>query len=936
MPGRKCFLIFITVFITAFFTGGNGLNAAVHFNFENWTVEQGLPQNSILCILQAESGYLWLGTRSGLVRFDGVEFRVFNRWNTPALEDDRIGALYEDKNGVLWVGSGSGLTGMENGTFTAYSTPEGLSDKNIRVIAGSGAGDLLVGTANGLNCFKDGRFEVIDTGDNWDDFWGNSITAIAPGRDGQYWIGTDSNGLYKLEYKLEKGKYSAVETAPPLPDGEIVSLLEDNRGRLWVGTDSGLYRLEKDTLVSPAPTGHKLREITIRSLMQDSGGAIWIGTDGEGLYRFSDGSFKPVPAPRDLSEDFIYAITEDREGNCWLGTYTNGLVRAALSRVVPVTTQEGLPQNLVRTLIEDKQGRLWVGTDRKGIAAVGLDAAPTRPLDYIKLEDRRITSLGFDRGGDLWVGTRKSGLARIRDGRILRFYTRRDGLLSDEITAIFPDSAGNLWIGTPGGLNRFEKEMFVAHPPRNSSEVPYIRVIVEKERGVLWVGTRRGLMQLKSGILKAVPLDRGSPVTDDILALRVEKNGALRIGTNGSGLLSWNKGNLTRYTTRSGLPDNYIFSILDDDAGFLWMSSYHGIFRVSKEQLDTPVNKPGSGDVSLLTPLVLDEKDGMKSSECVTGGQPSAWKTSDGKLCFPTVKGAAIVDPAAVKVNRLQPSVIIQEVFADNQPVPRSAELHTDTRMMEFYFTALSFTAPGKVKIRYQLEGFDDGWHDIQPRQKRAALYFNLEPGHYRFRVIACNSDGTWNETGAAFPFDIGGSFLARNTLWLITGLVISILGAAFLIMRSRKKRVPEIHPTTGAIPPEDTTAPKYQTSALLPETVDDVLPRLLALMDNEKVFLAGNISLKGLAERLNVHYNHLSQIINEKVGLNFNDFINKYRIDEAQKLLKNPAHAKKTILEIAYETGFYSKSVFNTAFKKFTGMTPSQFRKDKKNFATD
>lgn len=886
--------------------------------FKAWTTEDGLPQNSVLSLIQDKTGYIWSGTRSGLVRFDGVAFRIFNRWNTGPLKNDTIPALYEDRDGVLWIGTdGGGLNRLKNGEWISYTTKNGLSNNNIRTIYGDREGNLWIGTANGLNRLKNGKFEVYTAGD---ELWGNSITAITANSSGGLWIGTDDNGLYLVK----EGKYRAVQldSDETISRGEITSLCEDGSRGLWIGTKNGLYYLENGKIRAPTSQGHPLSDNSILTLMKDSKGSLWIGTDGEGIYRFFNGRFIAIPTPPGLTlnHDFIYALLEDREANLWIGTYTGGLTRLTHARVATITTGNGLPQNLVRTLLEDSNGSLWVGTDQEGV--VKLTAAGVKTGE--KLSGRRITALYQDREGNLWIGTRRSGITRIKNDTS-RVYTTRDGLSSDEITVIFGDSSNNLWIGTSSGLNRFENGRFTIYNKKTPSPGPgiHIRTIAEDRQHQLWIGTQQGLQLLREGHLLDFSTAKGKKIEHDVLSLYADDKENLWIGTNGSGLACFRLNNraLTRYiytyTTETGLPNNYIFSILEDHRGNLWMSSYRGVFRVSKSQLEAVARKR----IPKLTPLCIDEKDGMRSSECLMGGQPSAWKTFDGKLCFPTLKGVAVLDPSSIKINRVPPGVFLEEVFVDNRPVKigENTIFSPGKQIIEFYFTALSFTAPGKVKIQYKLEGFDTQWMDVTPRQKRAALYLNLDPGNYRFKVIACNNDGVWNDKGAAFDFKIKSPFYKQPLFYLLIILVFSaVVGVSWFLYRKRYIKVGK----------EKKGEKKYKTSALLPETVEEVLPRLMQLIEEEKIFLEADLTLNKLAQRLNVHYNHLSQIINEQLKSSFNDFINRYRIEEAKKEMGKPGGNKKTILEIAYETGFYSKSVFNTAFKKFTGKTPSQYRK--------
>ncbi|MCU0285813.1 MAG: helix-turn-helix domain-containing protein [Acidobacteria bacterium] len=888
------------------------------YTFETWTAEEGLPQNSILCLLQDKTGYLWFGTQSGLVRFDGVYFRVYNRWNTPALKEDKITAIYEDGSGFLWIGTDSGLCRMKNNEWTSFTTKEGLTHNAIHVFYEDQEGNLLIGTANGLNRLVRGKdkFESL-TAETGADFWGNTINAITRSANATIWIGTHNNGLYFLK----NGKYQSYKPSGEAIDGSIMTLSEAPSGGLWLGTQNGLLLLENNKIRRPAPPNHPLSYNAIRALFLDKSGITWIGTEGEGIFQFKNNNFSTVTCSPELSNDYIYAFLEDRETNIWVGTFTGGLTRLNPTRVTTVIPGSTLSQNLVRVLMEDKNQCLWVGLDRKGL----LKIKDNKIIGDI-LPIPGITALYQDNDNKLWVGTRQNGLMRYRqDNMQVRpdIYTTQEGLSCSEITAIRGDKEGNTWIGTTNGLNKFEKGKFTVYALAKNKNYPYIKTIEIKENNssstIVWLGTTQGLLRLNGDHLEEViiPSDERKFLAADIQCLYADNRDNLWIGTNGSGLGKLSKDRLYVYDTNSGLTNNYIFSILEDKQNNLWMSSYKGVFRVAIEQIENLSQKK----IQSLTPLYLDEKDGMPGSECVKDGHPPACKTASGKLFFPTVKGAVAIDPDLIKLNKNVPPVIIEEVLINNKHITNRVNpvFPPGKNIMEFYFTALSFTSPGKVKLQYKMEGFDPRWIDVAPRQKRAALYVNLEPGNYRFLVTASNSDGLWNEKGAAFAFKIRYPFYKQPFFYL---LIMILLTAAIIIgyrqFYQKKAQAMIIKPGE----------PKYKTSALLPETVEEVLPRLIQLMEKEKVFLKADINLKSLAQRLNVHYNYLSQIINEKLNHSFNDFINSYRIEEAKKKLLAPGENDKTILDIAYDTGFYSKSVFNTAFKKFTGMTPSEFKK--------
>ncbi|MCP4150484.1 MAG: helix-turn-helix domain-containing protein, partial [bacterium] len=643
----------------------------------------------------------------------------------------------------------------------------------------------------------------------------------------------------------------------------------------------------------------------------------------------------------------IYSFLEDTESNLWVGTYSGGLVRLTNARVTALSRENGLPNSLVRTLSEDANGYLWLGTDRQGITTFKSVNTPqlfepASPFTTVNLKEHKVTTLFHDKNNHTWLGTRKKGAIHIVNG-IAKVYSQKEGLSSNKINVIFGDNAGRIWIGTKKGLNRLDP----AEPGTTRKMIPgvipgaakyiktEIRSITEDTSHTLWVGTTKGLFVVKNGQYREFRTSAGKPFLHDILSLYCDKNNTLWIGTNGSGLGRLQNGELKTCTSDGGLHSNYIFSILEDQSGNLWMSSYSGVFRVSKKELIA-----FTGNIATpVSSLSFDERDGMRSRECVAGGHPSACQTSTGKLCFPTLKGIAVFDPPSIRVNRKPPQMIIEKILADNKPLEKEGNNNISGKVMEFYFTAISLTAPGKIKIRYKLEGFDKNWREVDTPGKQSALYVNLEAGDYCFNVIACNNDGLWSTQPAAYRFEIK-SLFSTIPYYLIPALLLgALLTVLYRTLYANKKNAAESPSTTGtgkktvemAVKKTKNSSEKYKTSALSPETVSDILPKLTHLMEKEKAFLDADLTLKKLAQKLNVHYNHLSQIINDRLQQSFNDYINSFRIEEAKKKLADPAESKQTVLEIAYNTGFYSKSVFNTAFKKFTGITPSQYRKEER-----
>lgn len=899
-----------------------------------WTIEDGLPQNSVLCLIQTRQGYIWFGTQSGLVRFDGMSSRIYNRWNSEGLKNDRILSLYEDTAGSLWVGTdGGGISRLKikERKWTLYSTKQGLSNNTIRVIAGDSQDNLWIGTDNGLN-HLDVKEKKIKTYTVDDGLSGYSVTALTASVNGNgtLWIGTSGSGLNRLK----NNKFLPVPSQAVLYGRTILALHEDRSRFLWIGTDFGLYHLGKGEIRTYRSVTH-LSDHSIKAIMEDSNGNLWIGTDGEGLYRYQPqtGMLTAITTRQGLPDDFIYSLLEDREGNLWIGTFTTGLVRLKHTRIRSITTANGLPVNRVHTILLDNLGCLWVGTQRNGLSKIKIEDTIGRVIQTFTtaegLPDNRIRALYQDREKNLWVGTQGGGLAK-KENEKFQVYTCKDGLSTNQITAIFQDKTSTLWVGTTHGINQWKSGSFAPYRQTPHLTTALIRTIGEDHQGNLLVGTREGLFLVK---------DRDSHVFApgyDVLTFIGDSSGDLWIGTNGSGLMRFKQGNpglRTIFTTDNGLPNNYIFSITGDDRGNLWMSSYRGVFRVSKKELNDFTDSKNQG-FPFITAVCFDEKEGMPSGECVMGGHPSTWRTRDqgkqSKLYIPTIKGIAVFDlgtPGTLipDAKPPPPPVIIEDVIVDNQSIidmPSLPLLPPQTQVVEFYFTAVDLTSPEKVRILYKLDGFDTQWQEASLQQKRMAFYLNLPAGNYCFNVNACSNGGVWNHQGALFEFRINTRFYKRPAFYFLILLGLTLISGLIYWLLYYQKKI------KARKQEEERKKEKYKTSALLPETVDQVLPKLTRLMQEEKVFLDPDLSMQKLSQQLHVHYNHLSQIINKHMGKSFNDYINSYRIEEARKKLADPVESQKTILEIAYDTGFYSKSVFNTAFKKFTGMTPSQYKK--------
>jgi signal transduction histidine kinase/ligand-binding sensor domain-containing protein/CheY-like chemotaxis protein len=756
--------------------------AIAEYGHDVWQTENGLPQNSVLAIVQTRDGYLWLGTEEGLVRFDGVRFTVFDKRNTPAMRSNTISALVEDRSGSLWIGTnGGGLIRLKGGHFTTFTTQDGLASNAVLSLYEDRQGNLWAGTdGGGLNRLQGGKFATYTVKNGLAD---NAVFSICDDEDGSMWFGTHAGVS-----RLRNGQFTNFATQDGLPNLYVRAVHSDRQGNLWIGTNGGgLSERLKDGRIVSYTVKDGLSSNAVWCIQEDSEGSLWIGAGDGGLDRYRSGRFTAYTSKQGLSSNEVFCIYQDREGSLWIGTMGGGLNRLRDDAFTTYTSQEGLSNDIVLPVFEDREGNVWAGTVG-GINRIR-DGHTISYTTKNGLSNDFVFSISQDEKGNLWIGTRH-GLNRFADGKF-KVYTAKDGLPNDVVISSYADPQGAVWFGTRGGLTEFKGGKFITYTTRDGLSSNNVQSIIQDRAGDLWIGTGGGgLNRLNGGKFTAFSTKNGLS-NDVVWSLHADDDGTLWIGTNGGGLNRLKNGKFTTYTTQNGLFDDVVFQILDDGLGNFWMSSNKGIFRVSKRQLDAFAQ----GEAHSISSIAYGTSDGMKSRECNGGFQPAGWKTRDGRLWFPTVKGLAVIDPRGLKLDALAPPVVVEQVIADKRSFEPLAALRIPPGdgTLEFQYTALTFLSPDKIRFKYILDGFDKDWTDAGSR--RAAYYTNVPPGTYRFRVVASNRDGAWNGKEALFEFSSEPHF--HQTLWFkfLCGLfVVAVgLGAHRLQVRHLKARKQEL-----------------------------------------------------------------------------------------------------------------------------------------------
>jgi len=755
---------------------------AQEYRFDVLNTDNGLPQNSVYSILQTRDGYLWFTTLDGLVRYNGAQFTVFNKANTPGIKTNRFRCLYEDTDGTLWIGTDDGgVTRYRGGQFKTYSTEEGLPHNLVDLIRRTPDGDLLALTATGLARLRGEKFEVISNGIQ-------SIDA-SPGI-----VGPSGATWYRFGGELRRVKDGQTTTyrVPVVTQGlyDLGFLYEDRQGRLWIGgLEPGELWMLKDEVLTRYGLSDGILSAPSVILYEDQSGTMWFGGSG-GLMRLKDGRFTTYTTAQGLSSNHIQCIFEDREGTMWIGTRDNGLMRMTRRVVTTLSEKDGLRGKIFYPIIEDRTGAIWVGN--VGINRIKDGRVTFYPLNHllqyviprqsVARYDALISALHEDRQGRLWIS---------HSGGVYRY--EREQFIDDPQMgkpgvsyAIYQDTGGAFWFGYNEALKRYQDGEVKTFGKADGLD-GFVQPIYEDRRGRIWIGSYGGLAQYVDGRLVLLT-EKDGLSSNRVRALYEDSDGVLWIGTYDGGLNRFKDGRFTRYTMKEGMFSNGVFAILEDAHGNFWMSSNQGIYRVRKQQL----NDFAEGKISRIDSVAYGKADGMLNTECNGARQPAAIKTRDGRLWFPTFDGVAVVNPEAVTFNAVPPPIVIEKVILDRAEVDYHLplEIRPGQGNLEIRYAGLSFIKPESMQFKYKLEGLDPDWVEVGNR--RTAYYPHLSPGSYTFRVMAANSDGVWNESGAQLKVTVIPPFY--RTWWFILLAGLSVAGLAVMFYQMRVNQLRRAH----------------------------------------------------------------------------------------------------------------------------------------------
>jgi len=736
-----------------------------------WQTQAGLAQASIYVVTQTHDGYLWVGTQSGVVRFDGVEFKPVRALQEHSLGEVWARAMVEDTAGRLWMTTNDfQLIRISGSDVKVFTEKDGLPTRDFSCLVPGPSGDMWACTASGLVHIDGEQLDVHESP------WQIVNRPISGCRtdDGKIWV---AGGEVLAAW--DGSEFTRVALKSVSGNREMRTLLCRGDG-VWVGTGKGLVRYnagaEKLYTVKDG-----LADDVILALAGGQDGSVWAGTRN-GFSRVRKGAVDSYGYRDGLSQNTAFGVYEDREGTLWVAT-KNGLNQFLDGAAARYDRSQGLPNDNMGPVFQDRRGTLWAGS-LDGVLSRFNGSSFTALPNFPRV---RINVLADDSAGDLWAGT-SQGAIHLQDGQIKEIYTTAQGLPTNKIRSLFRDHAGNLWAGTENGPAVFQGGRFI-QVPFLAKELPFPIVAIGEthDGGMLFAAGRGNVYVFAEGGVRKLESPPGTlPLFQDINAIYTDRDGIVWMGANGAGLGMLRDGKLTRFLVRDGLYDGEIYGFVSDAQDRLWMACGKGFFWVDRKELlkfaDRHISKIASTPYSPL--------DGLRTIQGTPGVEPVGVRTKDGRLWFSATSwllafaSAQGIRPGAV------PPVVIQNMTIDGKEVDSATvkTLGPGRVNVAFQYTALTYVAPGRMNFRYMLEGYDRDWTNAGAR--REAFYTNLPPGKFRFRVVACGAFVTCNESGVALDFDVAPEFYQRA--WFIPLCMAVAALLAWLAYRFRVQQLRE------------------------------------------------------------------------------------------------------------------------------------------------
>lgn len=766
--------------------------------FKNITTNDGLSQRSVVKILQDKKGFLWFGTRYGLNKFNGTEFKVYNfsTNDSTSLSHNRITSLSLDKTGNLWVGTetGANIYNNEEDNFIRVKKSKSLNTyytSSIRDIVGCDSVFVWIASNNGLDKYNTKTNEAYSVANfTKNDLASNNITSILSEKKDILWIcNAEKIQLLNEKNKLLKTYNYPNNANPNTTKNYTTALFKDNENNIWLGYNGGLafFNNVTKTFEDYTINKNKVFSTPVRTINQDKHGYLWVGSY-DGLYQLNletkhiNKYQNEVNNPKSLSQNSVYSIIEDTRGDLWVGTWAGGVnyIDRSSNNFTTYTvgnTNKHLNYKVVSAIVEDANENLWIATEGGGINFFNTKKQQFKfythhPNNPKSLNSNNIKALVLGQNKNFWIGTHGEGFSKFNPKtetftHFQNLNNHVNTIEDNKITCLVEDHNNNIWIGTnKGGLHVFNTKLNAFTKINDPKQIIGNSIYTIKKslvNNIIYVGSQNGLLAINTNTqnIEKVPYKnthKNQPfVLNQVISIYQPTINSLWIGTEGDGLYNFNikTQKSTHYGIAEGLPNKVIYGILQDNLQNIWVSTNKGISRIN-----TNTNEIKN----------FDETDGLQGNEFNYG---ACLKTKNGQLIFGGTSGFTLFNPNDIKENDTYiPPVEIIDFKVRNKPylkqvnTLKNIELAHNQNDFSFDFVALGFAHPKKHQFAYKLDGFDNDWKYIG--NKRTATYTNLNPGTYVFNLKASNGYGAWTQIPKKITINIKTPFW--KTWWAYLG----------------------------------------------------------------------------------------------------------------------------------------------------------------------
>ena len=760
-------------------------------------VEHGMTSSFVRAVLEDKKGNIWLGTRGGVSVFNGESFTHYTE--NEGLSNNFVRAIIEDQSGNIWLGTEGGGVSVFNGeSFTHYTENEGLSNNFVRAILEDKNGNIWLGTRGGVSLFDGENFTHFTEkeGLSYDD-----IMSIAEDQSGNIWFGTFYGGVSVFDGE----SFTHYNESEGLSNSNVVSILEDKSGNIWLGTDGGGVSVFNGESFTYFTEESGLSNRFIWSILEDKKGHIWLGTRGAGVSVFDGESFTHYTENDGLSNNTVYSITEDQSGHIWLGTEGGGVNIFNSENFTHYTERESLSNNIVRAVLEDKNGHIWVGTQDSGVSVFDGESF-THYTENEGLSSNTVASIFEDEAGHIWLGTEGGGVS-VFDGKSFTNYSEKEGLSNSYVRAIAEDQNGHIWLGSRSKVTVFNGENFIHYTDNEGLYRHSVWSILEDQNGHIWLGTEGGGVIVFDGESFTSYTESEGLSNDIIRAIAEDKNGNIWLGTWGGGISIFNGERFIHFTETEGLTNNTVFSIIEDKRAphnevVMYAGTESGLSKITLKEDEVSADEGFAFSIQN-----FDKQNGLKSLRFTMG----ATTDSKNRAWWGTDYGLIMLDLNTLTFSNKIPQprlsqLEINEEFIDYHTLlespgsdqhqitfsdvqtfenyPLGLQLPYDKNHLTFYFSAIDWAAPHKIRYSYRIKGLSTNWSE--PTADPVADYRNLPFGTHTFQIRSIGESGIWSE-----PFDYAFTILPPwwRTWWAYALYAVLFLNGLYLLRRYELNR---------------------------------------------------------------------------------------------------------------------------------------------------